>query len=180
MDMQAGSVRIHRDSQGNINIDTGKTNLNLPAQRTSINRTRRVNDVNSRNRIVNPRVPKTDLTTGKMRISNLKESKQETIITFSLDELKQDCFLKIIADKSVKLRGDIKINGKLIQKITNYQTQIPICQLLQKGKNIVEISGSYTPNTSSIKVEFTGSNTETSQESSGNGYIQNTLIIYVE
>jgi len=120
------------------------------------------------------------LTTGKMRISNLKESKQETIITFSLDELKQDCFLKIIADKSVKLRGDIKINGKLIQKITNYQTQIPICQLLQKGKNIVEISGSYTPNTSSIKVEFTGSNTETSQESSGNGYIQNTLIIYVE
>ena len=62
MDMQAGSVRIHRDSQGNINIDTGKTNLNLPAQRTSINRTRRVNDVNSRNRIVNPRVPKTEKT----------------------------------------------------------------------------------------------------------------------
>lgn len=49
-------------------------------------------------------------------VTKLKESKQETIIDLSMDELKQDCFLKIIADEGVNLTGYIQVNDKLVQK----------------------------------------------------------------
>ena len=113
-------------------------------------------------------------------VSKLKESKQETIIDLSLDELKQDCFLKIIADEGVNLTGYIQVNDKLVQKITENKTQIFISKLLQKGKNTIEIIGNYDPPDSEIKIEFIATNTEVTQQISGDGHIQGALTIYVE
>lgn len=40
IDMQAGSVRINRDSHGNFHIDTENTKLTVPSRRRDINRNR--------------------------------------------------------------------------------------------------------------------------------------------
>ncbi|TVP63332.1 MAG: hypothetical protein EA343_08435 [Nodularia sp. (in: Bacteria)] len=111
----------------------------------------------------------------------LKETKQETIINLDIDELKENYFLKVSGSTlNTRLTGNIKLNGIIISEITDNSTEISISPLLKKGKNTVDITGSYTPTTSGFKVELTGPNTQISQENTGNGNIRNTLIIYVE
>jgi hypothetical protein len=74
----------------------------------------------------------------------------------------------------------IKINGKVVQKIPKNNARINLAPFLKKGKNIVSISSSYTSIDTSIKVEFSGINTQIGQETSGSGSLEQILAIDVE
>lgn len=106
---------------------------------------------------------------------------QTTIINLSSDELQESYVLKISGSRyNSQLTGNIKLNGLIIAKLTDNSTQINLSPLLNKGKNTINIIGNYTPITSAFKVELIGVNTQVTQENTGNGNIENTLIVYVE
>ena len=107
----------------------------------------------------------------------LKDSKQETTINLTEDDLQEDLLLKI--NTANNFAGNIKINGKNIKKIKGNSTKISIFKLLQKGKNILEINGVQKSTGANLQVELIGTNTQISQESGGSGNIQHTLVINV-
>ena len=113
--------------------------------------------------------------------TQLNVTTQTTVINLSSDELKESYVLKISGSRyNSQLTGNIKLNGLIIAKLTDNSTQINLSPLLNKGKNTVDIIGNYTPITSIFKVELIGVNTQVTQENTGNGNIENTLIVYVE
>ncbi|MBD2296935.1 hypothetical protein H6G06_26535 [Anabaena sphaerica FACHB-251] len=107
-----------------------------------------------------------------------KDTKQETIINLSSDALKQSYYLNISGSHGLK--GSIKINGKTIKILVGTDIHIRLSHLLKKGKNIVEVTGSYNSSGSGLQIEFIGPDTQISQESVDNGKIRHNLIIYVE
>ena len=107
----------------------------------------------------------------------LKDSKQETTINLTKNDLNGDLLLKI--NTANNFAGNIKLNGKNIQKIEANSTEIHLLSLLQKGKNILEINSVQKSTGANLQVELTGTNTQISQESGGSGNIQHTLVINV-
>ena len=77
-------------------------------------------------------------------------------------------------------QGEVRLGGKKIRKINSNITEINLSSLLKPGKNILEISGIYTPINSSIKVDFLGANTRVTQESGGTGKVNHRLIFTIK
>jgi hypothetical protein len=107
----------------------------------------------------------------------LKDSKQETTINLTENDLKENLLLKI--NTANNFSGNIKLNGKNIKKIEGNSAEISLLKLLKKGKNILEINGIQKSNGANLQVELIGANTEIYQESGGSGDIQHILVIYV-
>lgn len=107
-----------------------------------------------------------------------KDTKQESIINLTLNDLKENNFLKISAANGFV--GNIKLNGRNIKKIVANNTQIPLANILKKGKNILEIAGVYKSTGFPFQVELLGPNIQLSQSSGGSRNIKQILVIYVD
>lgn len=71
------------------------------------------------------------------------------------------------------------MNGVVVQEMQKNNTSINLSPLLSKGKQKIEISGSYKPASSSVFVNLSGSGTEVTQQTGGSGRLAQTLIIDV-
>lgn len=103
---------------------------------------------------------------------------QTTAISLDSNALKTPHILSVKAIKNTELIGQITLNGKAIAKLQGSQS-LNLSPYLTQGINQVEILGSYTPQTASVQIQFSGSDTLATQEVSGNGQLQQTLIIKV-
>lgn len=109
-----------------------------------------------------------------------KQQLQETAINLSVDELRHPHFLRINPLKSgTQLTGQIKINGKFFQRFDR-NLKINLSPYLTRGKNTIHISGKYRPANNSIQIELIGANNQVSQETGGNGYLNQVLIVEVK
>lgn len=107
---------------------------------------------------------------------------QQSSISLGINDLQKTTTLKITKVNNLSsgsVTGQIKLGGKTIKTIASNTTELNLSSLLKKGVNVLEISGNYSPNSSSIKIEFAGSNTRISQQTGGNGKINQKLIINV-
>jgi hypothetical protein len=108
---------------------------------------------------------------------------QETSINLNVNDLQTANILRIVKVDNLNngnLKGEVKLGGEKIKEINSNSTEINLSSLLKQGTNILEISGSYTPINSSIKVEFSGSDTLISQETGGSGKLNQRLIIKIK
>ncbi|HBE19984.1 MAG TPA: hypothetical protein DEG17_02465 [Cyanobacteria bacterium UBA11149] len=164
-----------------IESDTPFPNGN-PNYQNSIQRTSQPNS--------NQRTIRRDVDSARIqeniRANNLTDSAQspqelqQSTISLNLSDLKQPQILQITTPRSTtELSGQIKIDGKAIQTLSNKGTEINLSPYLTRGRHIVEISGNYSPSSSSVKVEFTGTNTQNTQQTEGSGEINQILIINV-
>jgi hypothetical protein len=111
----------------------------------------------------------------------ISQQTQETTINLDADELKQPQTLSISSSQSLtQMTGDIKVNGRSIKKLSRNSTQINLAPSLKLGKNIVVISGRYSPTNTSVKFEFVTPNNHVSQQVAGSGYIKQVLVIKVQ
>jgi hypothetical protein len=107
------------------------------------------------------------------------EQLQETAVTLSLDELRQPHFLKINAlNSKTQLTGQIEIDGKFFQRFDR-DLKINLSPYLTSGKHTIHISGRYHPIDDSIQIELIGAKSHVTQETGGNGNLNQILIIDV-
>ncbi len=107
-------------------------------------------------------------------------ARQQTTINLSLADLRQACMLTIKAtNPATRLTGQIKLDGRLIQTLSDRPSEINLSSYLKPGKHQIEILGSYTPAHASITVELRGTGTQVTQQTGGSGQLNQLLMINV-
>lgn len=107
--------------------------------------------------------------------------KQQTTVNVSSSDLDKPHVLSISASQQeTQLTGEISLNGQLIKSFTGNHNVLDLSPYLTLGRQIVSISGNYTPSHASVKIELTGKTTHISQETGGSGELQQQLIFNVK
>ncbi|WP_373538632.1 hypothetical protein [Chamaesiphon sp.] len=76
-------------------------------------------------------------------------------------------------------RVEVKINGKVVKTIANKSLELNLAPMMKAGRYEVEISGTSPRLDDTISVNFTGKNTNVTQQFSGTGSIDQKLVIDV-
>ncbi|AFY92252.1 hypothetical protein [Chamaesiphon minutus] len=76
-------------------------------------------------------------------------------------------------------RVEVKMNGKLLRSIVNNSLELNLAPLLKTGRYEVEISSNSPQIEDTISVNFTGKNTNVTQQFSGTGTLKQTLVINI-
>lgn len=104
---------------------------------------------------------------------------QSDSINISAANRKQPYILKINSS-GAKIRGTIKINGKIVKRLNSNQSQINLSPYLSRGQKKVEVSARYTPATASVSLEMKSDDNNISQQTSGDGIINYILNLNVQ
>lgn len=106
----------------------------------------------------------------------VSESYQSTSINVDASPVN----LKIRPDRGTFFTGKVTIDGTVIENLSgSKETSINLSPYLDSGENTIEISGYYSPARSSVHVELSADNNIVSQETGGNGKLNQTLILDV-
>lgn len=111
--------------------------------------------------------------------SSVNRQTQTTAISLSTAELRNPLMLRVSAQSLAQVTGEIRINGRLFKKLSRNATQVDLAPYLKSGKNIVSVSGQYSPATAAIDIEFVSSNNHVSQRMAGSGTLNQILAIEV-
>ncbi len=111
--------------------------------------------------------------------SQTSYQQQTTGISVNSNALNSPHILSIKTTDNTQMDGEVTVNGVVIKKLQGSQTSFNLSPYLEKETNNVEISGTYKPASSEVKIEFSGPNTNVTQQMSGNGRLNQTLVITV-
>lgn len=104
---------------------------------------------------------------------------QSSTITIDAASLQEPNLLYVKGASNTTIEGQITIDGVVVKQLEGDTTSLNLSPYLSSEKTKVEISGSYTPKSSSVKVEFIGPDTNVIQQTGGNGLLKQTLVIEV-
>ncbi len=122
------------------------------------------------------RTPSSGRSNGEITINQ----SQESTINISSANLRRPYTLRVsTATAGARLNGEVRLNGAVVQRLRNNRTEINLSPRLSRGSNTIEISGTYRPASSSVRIEFVGSNTRISQQNQGSGSLNQTLTVNV-
>jgi hypothetical protein len=109
---------------------------------------------------------------------------QSTTLNIDRADLTEPHILRVrgAANNSpIRLRRiEVTMNGKLLRSIVDNSLELNLAPLLKTGRYEIEISGNSPQPTDTISVNFTGKNTNVSQQFSGTGTLKQTLVINVK
>jgi hypothetical protein len=111
--------------------------------------------------------------------SSQSSQQQTTGINLSATALRSPHVLTIQAAANTRITGKVMVDGVEVKKLQARQTTFNLVPYLTKGDNKVEIVGEYRPISSNVAIQFSGPQTQVSQQVSGNGKLRQTLIITV-
>ena len=94
--------------------------------------------------------------------------------------LGQPYILSVSATSGTQLTGQITINGTVVKDLKDSSVELDVSPLLPKGTQTIKITGNYQPVESSVEIKLSGPGIEVSQQTSGNGIIDQTLIVNVQ
>ncbi len=118
---------------------------------------------------------------GRARYFSQSYQEQQTTINISSSALDKPHVLSISASQQeTQLTAEISLNGQLIKSFTGNHNVLDLSPYLTLGRQIVSISGNYTPSHASVKIELMGKTTHISQETGGSGELQQQLIFNVK
>ena len=112
--------------------------------------------------------------------TNSSSQQQTTGVSINSNELKTPHILSIKTVENAQLNGKITVDGLEIKELQGSQISLNLSPYLTKGVKKIEIIGNYKPASSSVKIEFSGSSTNVTQQTSGNGTLRQTLIVTVQ
>jgi hypothetical protein len=109
---------------------------------------------------------------------------QSTTVSIDRADLSQPHILRVQGsanDAPIRLeRIEVKINGKVVKKIANNSLELNLAPMMKVGRYEIQISGVSPRLDDTISVNFTGKNTNVTQQFSGSGVIEQTLVINVQ
>jgi hypothetical protein len=112
-------------------------------------------------------------------VAQMQESTQVTSIDLSFNDLNKPLWLTIRVSNGARIQGQIKLDGRVIQSLNSQETKVNLSSYLKRGQQEISVTGSYSPIQSSVMIELNGENNQVSQQSSGNGSLNQVLIIGV-
>ncbi|WP_052055352.1 hypothetical protein [Myxosarcina sp. GI1] len=168
-----GSIIFARNSQSSI----AASQVNLDRSFSSTYRAERV--INSRKR--HREGSDTEQRISSKKYSSKSYQEQQTAVDISLLDLNEANLLSISASQpETQLTATVSLNGQHIKSLTNDDNVLDLSPYLTLGKQVVSISGNYTPANAFVKIEFQGQTTHISQETQGSGKLQQQLIFHVK
>ncbi len=120
-----------------------------------------------------------------VKIGTDADGEQVQFTTVSLDraDLSQPHILRVRGSMNNTVipmeRVDVKLNGKIVKSIANSSLELNLAPLMTAGRYEVEVSGTTPQSDATISLNFTGTNTQVNQQSSGSGVIKQKLTINV-
>jgi hypothetical protein len=111
--------------------------------------------------------------------SSSSDQKSSSSVSLRAVDIRQPHILKIDSS-GTQFVGKVTIDGKVVKKLDSKTSSINLSPYLSVGEHTVEISGRYSPASSSIKVELNGPGTNVTQQSSGNGVVNHSMTVIVE
>ena len=109
---------------------------------------------------------------------------QSTTVSLDRADLSQPHILRVQGSSNnapVRMeRVEVKMNGKVIKTIANNSLELNLAPMMKAGRYEVGISGTSPRIDNTILVNFTGKNTNVTQQFSGSGRINQKLIIDVQ
>lgn len=105
-------------------------------------------------------------------------STQRSSVSLNRTALRAPCWLTVSIANG-QLGGQIKIGNKVIQSLRGSRTAVNLTPYLSVGTKAINISGTYQPARGSVRIEFAGAGTRVSQQSSGSGIFNQSLIVTV-
>jgi hypothetical protein len=106
--------------------------------------------------------------------------KSSSSVSLRALDIRQPHILKIDSSSGTQFVGKVTIDGKEVKKLDSKTSEINLSPYLSLGEHTVEISGHYSPVSSSIKIELKGPNTNVTQQSSGNGVLNHSMTVTVQ
>ena len=161
-------------------------NNSSPIATGQMNSDRSSATTNRAERILNSRKRHRDGNDSKQRISPEKYlsqsvQKQQTAVNINSSDLRDANVLTIsVSQPQTQLTATVSLNGQDIKNLTNDDNTLDLSPYLTLGKQIVSISGNYTPDDAAIKIEFKGKTTQISQETQGSGQLEQQFIFNVK
>jgi hypothetical protein len=108
---------------------------------------------------------------------------QSTSVSIDRVDLTQPHILRVQGsanDAPIRMqRVEVKVNGKVVRSVVNKSLELNLAPMLKVGRYEIEISGTSPRPDDTILVNFTGKNTNVTQQSSGTGVINQILVINV-
>jgi hypothetical protein len=84
-------------------------------------------------------------------------------------------------DAPIRLqRVEVKVNGKVVRSIANSSLVLNLAPMMKPGRNEVEISGNSPRIEDTIAVNFSGKNTNVTQQFAGTGTLKQILVINIQ
>ncbi|GEM_PF-4089505 len=111
---------------------------------------------------------------------NVSEQQQTTRINLDSPNIRQAHNLVISSDSGTELTAQITVDGRVVKTIKGRGGTVNLSRFLSRGRHNIQISGNYTPASSSVQVEFSGSGTTIDQATGGSGIVRQIFIIDVE
>ncbi len=108
-------------------------------------------------------------------ISQSSRSIQSSSINLNISELNQPLFLKIQGLNGANIQGQVKLNGQVINTLQGTNTQVNLSNYLGLGNHQITIQGNYYPSQGSVLIELKGNQTQVTQQTSGNGLLNQQL-----
>ena len=110
---------------------------------------------------------------------NSSSSYQQAVVNINHENLVKP-YILMVKVSCTQLTGQVNINGRVIKQLNNNNNQFNLSPYLLFGKNIIEVSASYSPRLSLIEVAFLGIDSKIVQHTRGSGELKYTLIVVVE
>ncbi|PSF37231.1 hypothetical protein C7H19_10950 [Aphanothece hegewaldii CCALA 016] len=117
---------------------------------------------------------------GQFQTERVQQQIQAITLEIDAATLKSPWWLRINTTNSTFIKGQITLNGKVIRSLTKTNAPINIAPYLKVGINKIIISGKYYPANVSIIIELNASETEITQQTGGNGLLNQLLILEVK
>jgi hypothetical protein len=111
-------------------------------------------------------------------VQSNSNSSQRTAVSLNSAALKQPSWLTVSMANG-QLNGQIKIGTKVIQSLRGERTTVNLAPYLSKGTKTITISGRYQPMRGAVRIEFSGPGNQVSQQSSGSGILNHSLVVTV-
>ncbi|MDJ0598831.1 MAG: hypothetical protein QNJ37_08340 [Crocosphaera sp.] len=108
-------------------------------------------------------------------IAQIQTSIQSSSINLNARELNQPLWLNINALDGANLQGQVRLNGQVIKTLEGSNNQVNLSNYLSRGNYQITVKGNYYPSQSSIVIELKGQETQVTQQTSGNGLLNQQL-----
>lgn len=104
---------------------------------------------------------------------------QSTSFDLHREDLKRAYWLTIQATSGTRMRGQIQLNRKVIQRLNGSSTIVNLAPYLRTGRQEVVIKGNYIPSEATVLLELKNDRTHIRQQNRGDGSLNQILIINV-